>query len=447
MELSVRLLEQPSCLAVLLLLLVGATTIQAMGPGAAHGPHAHGHHGRRSSQVPSCKKLLANLQEPQFAMLRDASQVYAQYQRRVQTGSIMLHHKRHPPTDIGKQYAYNTSKTEDQLQKELQDAEAAKANVMKKLGDMVEGMKRSGALPNEAPVRLVQRCVYGRLNTHLYEYRPRLSLMMQYFKRPWIIHKYIQQLQKCHAEVPLELVVNVDHPRDHEAWAWSSYNTSGMVVPVFSNNIHEVRSYNRLAHIARGDILIMIADDDYPPESCDWLHNVVKIFDRWPEAGIVGIRNYVTCFDLDHGNRGEWFQDPQIGLTLQFVEKVDMAPLAVRRSAYMHVGGMDEGTTEPGECGILTDWDLCLRMWVAGWQVLATKQVHMQHDHETGGTHRPETAERCWGKQQGIAGSVMQTHIDIELEREICLLARELTLKNLQPYDQNKCPYKEGCKL
>jgi hypothetical protein len=47
-------------------------------------------------------------------------------------------------------------------------------------------------------------------------------------------------------------------------------------------------------------------------------------------------------------------------------------------------------------------------MWVAGWQVLATKQVIMGHDKEDGGTHKPETQERCWGKQQGITGSVMQ---------------------------------------
>jgi hypothetical protein len=54
------------------------------------------------------------------------------------------------------------------------------------------------------------------------------------------------------------VVVNVDHPRDNEPWAWASYNTSGLVVPVFSNNVHEVRSYNRLAHIARGDYLVLM---------------------------------------------------------------------------------------------------------------------------------------------------------------------------------------------
>ena len=42
------------------------------------------------------------------------------------------------------------------------------------------------------------------------------------------------------AHHPIELLVNVDHPEDHKAWAWASYNTSGLVVPVFSNNLHEV---------------------------------------------------------------------------------------------------------------------------------------------------------------------------------------------------------------
>ena len=163
-----------------------------------------------------------------------------------------------------------------------------------------------------------------------------VSIMMQYFKRPHMIQPFIYQMVKCNvseggagrgcsfpsappslssnpylpsqAEVPLELLVNVDHPQDNEPWAWASYKTKGIVVPVFSNNVHEVshlkvenqpddsplmlfsptvshyrhhmptnhpspstphkqvRSYNRLAPMARGDYLIMAADDDHPPE-------------------------------------------------------------------------------------------------------------------------------------------------------------------------------------
>ena len=46
-------------------------------------------------------------------------------------------------------------------------------------------------------------------------------------------------------------------------------------------------------------------------------------------------------------------------------------------------------------------------MWVGGWQVLTAKVVHMKHDKEEGGTHKPETAERCRVKQQKIAREIV----------------------------------------
>ena len=54
---------------------------------------------------------------------------------------------------------------------------------------------------------------------------------------------------------------------------------------------------------------------------------------------------------------------------MQFVFAVDYAPVAVRKAAFQHVGGVDEGTSEPGECGIIGDWELSTRMWASGWQV------------------------------------------------------------------------------
>jgi hypothetical protein len=42
----------------------------------------------------------------------------------------------------------------------------------------------------------------------------------------------------------------------------------------------QVRAYNRLASMARGDFLILMADDDYPPANsmgqpdCSWMQNV-----------------------------------------------------------------------------------------------------------------------------------------------------------------------------
>jgi hypothetical protein len=42
--------------------------------------------------------------------------------------------------------------------------------------------------------------------------------------------------------VPLEVVVNVDHPQDSGEWLdWAYNKTQGLVVPVFSYNLHEAR--------------------------------------------------------------------------------------------------------------------------------------------------------------------------------------------------------------
>lgn len=67
-----------------------------------------------------------------------------------------------------------------------------------------------------------------------------------------------------------------------------------MVVPVFSWNIHEIRAYNRMASLARGKYLVLLGDDDRPPQDCKWLDDMVNLFERWPGIGVLGLRNFVA---------------------------------------------------------------------------------------------------------------------------------------------------------
>jgi hypothetical protein len=60
------------------------------------------------------------------------------------------------------------------------------------------------------------------------------------------------------AQVPSELLVNIDHPATAATWIELAYNTSGWVVPVFSADVHEIRAYNRLGHMARGQVLVLL---------------------------------------------------------------------------------------------------------------------------------------------------------------------------------------------
>ena len=50
-------------------------------------------------------------------------------------------------------------------------------------------------------------------------------------------------------------------------------------------------------------------------------------------------------------------------------QNVDFAPLVVRAVAYSALGGLDEGFSRSGDCGIWGDWELCNRAWMDGWQV------------------------------------------------------------------------------
>lgn len=47
----------------------------------------------------------------------------------------------------------------------------------------------------------------------------------------------------------------------------------------------------------------------------------------------------------------------------------DYAPYSFRRAAYLDIGGIDESAGEPGQCGILSDWEISSRVWLAGWQL------------------------------------------------------------------------------
>ena len=57
--------------------------------------------------------------------------------------------------------------------------------------------------------------------------------------------------------------------------------------------------------------------------------------------------------------RQVYFKDPAIGLEMQFAMLVDFAPMAILRSAFRYVGGLDEGMSEPGMCGICKRGGVC----------------------------------------------------------------------------------------
>ncbi|PNH10342.1 hypothetical protein TSOC_002927 [Tetrabaena socialis] len=168
-------------------------------------------------------------------------------------------------------------------------------------------------------------------------------------------------------ELPTELLVNVDSPDEGQAWADLSWSTEGLIVPVFSNNVHELRAYNRMAGLSRGRVLIILQDDDsLQPADCSWLPPLVRQFDAMPKLGMVGLKSYRR--GSGPGNMERWsdtfklFKDAGTGAFFTFPLFVDYAPMALRRSALRNVGGVDEGMGDVGMCGICSDWEGCTNL-------------------------------------------------------------------------------------
>ena len=100
--------------------------------------------------------------------------------------------------------------------------------------------------------------------------------------------------------------------------------------------------------------------------------DMIKTFDAYPQLGILGMNTYRLCRHKERGNwagPAPWRPDPRTGVSWTFVHFTDFAPMAVPASVFWELGGLEEGWSQRGECGITGDWELCARAWLSGWQV------------------------------------------------------------------------------
>ena len=55
-----------------------------------------------------------------------------------------------------------------------------------------------------------------------------------------------------------------------------------------SGNLNEIRAYNRLAKMARGELLVLLQDDDLPMPHPGFLGQLRSLFKRNPDLALVG---------------------------------------------------------------------------------------------------------------------------------------------------------------
>jgi hypothetical protein len=210
--------------------------------------------------------------------------------------------------------------------------------------------------------RVKENKVRRRYLSSGYRERSRLALIVHSFNR---IANIDQLLCGLRALGDHELVICEDGSLDGSHEKWMSLLDRPNDFLIHSNDLHEIRVLDRAIGFARSDIVCLVQDDDVIPLETSWLDSALECFTQHPNLAILGGFQGFESFDPDPAKaRRIWG-----GSRFRFVHHVNIGPYFIRRRFYNELGGWDHSFSEVGEPGIGFDNELCLRAWVAGYQV------------------------------------------------------------------------------
>jgi glycosyltransferase involved in cell wall biosynthesis len=221
----------------------------------------------------------------------------------------------------------------------------------------------------------------------IYNDAPRLAFILLSFNHCQNIIPIISNLRKTIAE---ELIICDDGSIDGSEKEWLRHLTRPNDFLIRSNDIHEIRSYNRAIDFSRGDIVCVLQDDDIPPPDGKWVTDALALFERHPKLAILGcwlglMWKFRTAQETHtttkvYGHQAEplasdWkidsipFSDPVLKMPFMFIQTVGIGPIFFRKDIFQDLGGFDLNFSKPGEPGIHLDHDICFKAWLNGYQV------------------------------------------------------------------------------
>ncbi len=247
---------------------------------------------------------------------------------------------------------------------------------------------------NPKQAEKVKKVLYSKQKTisdcREYVHSPKVSLIVDSFNQDKNIPLLEERLRLTNAE---ELIVCDDGSIDGTTQEWIKRLTGRNDFFLRSNDLHEIRILDRAIHLARGEIICIIQDDDCPPKSGDWLDKSIALFDIYPDLavlggweGYIGIDKQVWNDSVGRGNGPIPYIDPVTKFPFMFVDHVNIGPYFIRKSAYMKLGSFDTNYSAVGESGILFDSEYCYRAWMGGYKV-GLVDIPCKSANLFGGTH------------------------------------------------------------
>ena len=196
-----------------------------------------------------------------------------------------------------------------------------------------------------------------------------VSFIIQYFRRPAQIAGIVSRLRSYPGRN--EILVNNDSASEVPKWL-AALNKKGpgpiRYNLVVSGDIHEIRGYNRLAKLSRGELIVFMQDDDLPSPRPNWFNFAKSLFAKNPKLGLVGgftgtiqggpltdkygVEKKAIKYKTSFGNN-----------KFMFVTLVNMGPFVTRSNFFLESGMFSANYSCRGEAGIGFDYEFSLRTW------------------------------------------------------------------------------------
>jgi len=208
-------------------------------------------------------------------------------------------------------------------------------------------------------------------NKEKYTEKPDVSFILQSFNHKGNIKAIHDRLGKIENS---ELIVCEDGSTDGSREEWIEYINDPNISIILTNDLHEIRTYNKAALTAKSDILCFIQDDDIPPDSDKWVQDALHLYRRFPDMGILG-GSMGWIFSEKRNQRYGYYNNVRVENDFPFVEgerkipfmfvgAVNIGPFFVKKSVWEKLGKFNLDFSEVGESGVCFDFDMCLKGWL-----------------------------------------------------------------------------------
>ena len=207
-----------------------------------------------------------------------------------------------------------------------------------------------------------------------YSETPNVSFIIQSYNHKRNIKHIVDSLRLCNAE---EIIACDDGSIDGSLKKWQKHLTKPNEFIIHSNDIHEIRTYNRAANFAKGDILCFMQDDDILPKTDKWVRDALELFRLDPDLAVLGGdggRDPVISQEMSLEKFSQQKKIRSIDLENQqinflYTAMVSVGPIFIRRNHFIEIGEFDLTYSLPGHPGIWFDYAFSTETWLFGKKV------------------------------------------------------------------------------